>query len=263
MMTLADFQKQFMEQIYQQHKQAAMGDSADTFDTVPASQFTGAGFSVYVNNTHEALQDSLTQKFPIIEQLLGSECFRQVCRDYIYKHPLRHGNRSAYGECMDTHIAAIDALATLPYLADVARFEWAYFTSSIAISGQPITLADIQQNPEKTLIKNTSHFAIGVNYNVIDLWKFHQDPHTNTTLSLVEHPHHVLIWKDATDSMNFMACSPELADFINNCDQQPFCDALTQFMQKNAGEEKAEEKNVLFQQNFNTLISNDFFIEQV
>jgi hypothetical protein len=82
------------------------------------------GFAVYrasyLANHVEALRDV----YPVIDRLLGRDCFTALAGSYLAEHPSTHADLHRFGAGFANHLRPLEALAALPYLPDVARLEW-------------------------------------------------------------------------------------------------------------------------------------------
>ncbi|MEQ6291931.1 DNA-binding domain-containing protein [Vogesella sp. GCM10023246] len=91
----------------------------------PAPGFPAAALAVYRNNYRVGLMEMLALAYPLCRQLLGSEFFDGLTREYVRATPSRSGNLHHYGATLADFIAGFAPCAELPYLPDVARLEWA------------------------------------------------------------------------------------------------------------------------------------------
>jgi hypothetical protein len=78
----------------------------------------------YRETTLGALAGALAAIHPVCERLVGAEPFRELARRCARERPSRSADLNDYGELAD-FIAGFAPARTLPYLADVARLEWA------------------------------------------------------------------------------------------------------------------------------------------
>lgn len=83
------------------------------------------GLQVYQANAHALAERSLRAAYPVIDMMLGSTHFAALARDLWHCHPPARGDMAHWGEALPSFLASIEALADTPYLADVARVEWA------------------------------------------------------------------------------------------------------------------------------------------
>ena len=81
--------------------------------------------AVYRNNVVVSLVDALAQTFPVTHQLVGEAFFRALAQVFVRAHPPRTRVLSHYGDGLPGFVARFPPAAGLPYLADVARVEWA------------------------------------------------------------------------------------------------------------------------------------------
>jgi hypothetical protein len=68
---------------------------------------------------------ALTAAFPTVAQLVGEESFAALARALWSAQPPQRGDIGCWGEALPEFIAAAPQLAEEPYLADVARLDWA------------------------------------------------------------------------------------------------------------------------------------------
>lgn len=109
-------------------KAMLMGESVPPLfvETTVTAQQSAA---IYQHNYQEIHIATLKDTYSTVYHLTGEAYFRQLAKRYLQQHPSISGDLNHYGE----HFADfIDILLQkipndLPYLADVARFDWAYF----------------------------------------------------------------------------------------------------------------------------------------
>jgi len=82
--------------------------------------------TLYRNNTMISLREALAAAFPVVARLVGEDCFFSLARAFIRAHPPRHAAMIFYGRRMPDFITCWEPVASLPYLADVARLELAW-----------------------------------------------------------------------------------------------------------------------------------------
>lgn len=98
-----------------------------------------AGIAVYRNNIRAALTLALRLSFPAILRLLGEDCFRAHAARFICAQPPREGDLHLYGDAFAAALAGSPLAAALPYLADVARLDWAAHRALHASLAAPLT----------------------------------------------------------------------------------------------------------------------------
>ncbi|MEP3049080.1 MAG: DNA-binding domain-containing protein [Roseibium sp.] len=105
-------------------------------------------FNVYRNNVIASLSEAIGETFPAIKNLLGEEYFSALARVFVGQHPPKSPVLIWYGEEFAEFLEAFPPLAEFPYLADVARVEWAWvqaYHAEDAVPFDPAELGSIDQ----------------------------------------------------------------------------------------------------------------------
>lgn len=103
---------------------------------------------VYRNNTLANLGEALQAAYPVVHRLVGGEFFTYLAREYQRAHPSLCGDLESFGDTLAGFLETFDAVSHLPYLADVARLEWAWHTAGYAADHpafDPARLADVPE----------------------------------------------------------------------------------------------------------------------
>lgn len=80
---------------------------------------------IYQNNIFSSLVKTLKDTYPLVCKLLGDDFFYMTAKKYIEQYPSRSGNLNDYGEYFNHFLSAFAPVRTLPYLIEIANFEWA------------------------------------------------------------------------------------------------------------------------------------------
>lgn len=80
--------------------------------------------SIYRNALRSTLLNALRLSYPICERLVGAGFFATAAAAYIDVTPSRHGDLDCYGDGFGSFLESYAPAKDLPYLPDVARFEW-------------------------------------------------------------------------------------------------------------------------------------------
>ncbi|QEL56229.1 HvfC/BufC N-terminal domain-containing protein [Chromobacterium paludis] len=107
-----------------------------------------AALAVYRNNYRVGLIDTLAHSHPVCRELVGDDFFTALAREYVKTHASQSGNLHRYGADFSDFIAGFAPCAELPYLADVARLEWAVHRSYYAEDAAPMAAADLAAVPQ-------------------------------------------------------------------------------------------------------------------
>ena len=102
---------------------------------------------IYRHNTFASLTAALHAVYPVVARLVGEEFFRYAADQYIHAHPSTSGNLHDFGGRLATFLASFAPAATLPYLPDVARLEWAYHRVFHAADHPPLPLEQLAAVP--------------------------------------------------------------------------------------------------------------------
>ncbi|XDZ65515.1 DUF2063 domain-containing protein [Alphaproteobacteria bacterium LSUCC0684] len=82
-------------------------------------------FNVYRNNIRAALTGALSDNFPVVQELVGEEFFRALAGVYIQTRMPTTPVLALYGDGFADFIDGFPPVASLPYLGDIARLEYA------------------------------------------------------------------------------------------------------------------------------------------
>jgi hypothetical protein len=135
-----------------------------------APHIAGGAFSpaerldIYRNTFLSSLTAALRISYPAVHRLVGEEFFDGAAQCFIQAHPPQTAYLNAYGAGLADFLARFPAAASLPYLADVARLEWAVNLALHAEDAIPLdadALASIADVPPERLIL-TPHPSIGL-----------------------------------------------------------------------------------------------------
>ncbi|MGV3510712.1 MAG: putative DNA-binding domain-containing protein [Novosphingobium sp.] len=82
-------------------------------------------FNVYRNNYLITLRNALRSTFPVVERLVGEEFFAALAHAFAERLPPQSPIMARYGDVFPGFLESFAALSEFPYLADVARIEYA------------------------------------------------------------------------------------------------------------------------------------------
>jgi hypothetical protein len=81
--------------------------------------------AVYRHTIGSTLTNALRLSYPAVLRLVGAEFFEGAAHEFIHLHAPRSACLNDYGESLADFLAQFAPAATLPYLTEVARLEWA------------------------------------------------------------------------------------------------------------------------------------------
>jgi hypothetical protein len=132
--------------------------------------------SIYRNTFIGASITALRLTFPAVCRLVGAEFFEAAASTFAAAKPPRSGYLNDYGEAFPAFLAEFAPAASLPYIADVARLEWAVNRALHASDVEPLGLARLEAiDPEDHgRVAFVPHPSIGLvrsNYPVDAIWR--------------------------------------------------------------------------------------------
>lgn len=101
--------------------------------------------AVYRNNVRVSLVDALADTFPVVQELVGEDFFRAMAALFVRAHPPRSRVLAHYGDGLADFIACFAPADPVPYLADVARLEFARVRAFHAADEAPVPAAAVLQ----------------------------------------------------------------------------------------------------------------------
>jgi hypothetical protein len=129
-------------------RRAVLG--GDTGEIVAAIQGDGldpaARVGIYRHHAFTTLGDALQTTFPVVCRLVDKRFFAYAAHEYLRQHPPHSRCLVEYGADFADFLARFTPCEKLPYLADVARFEWALNLAATVGEAAPLhaeTLAAI------------------------------------------------------------------------------------------------------------------------
>lgn len=108
-------------------------------ERVPAS----ARLAIYRHHVRHSLTAALAATFPTVHALVGASFFARLAGDFLVQSMPVQPVLTEYGAELPSFTAGYQPAAGLPYLADVARLDWALSVAFHAGPLHPLTLADL------------------------------------------------------------------------------------------------------------------------
>jgi hypothetical protein len=138
---------------------------------------TPRGLRAYQDHAAALAERALAAAYPTLQQLLGDAAFAALARAFWHAEPPACGDIGQWGAALPGFVAADAQLAGEPYLADVARLEWAVHRAASAADARPVTGLErlahgdpaalwLQLQPGSTLLSSP--------HPVVTLWQAHR-----------------------------------------------------------------------------------------
>ena len=176
-------------------------------------------FAVYRNNVMVSLIDALADTYPVVQALVGEAFFRAMAKVFVRASPPRSRIMAYYGGDFPEFAASFAPVASLPYLADVARLEMTRVLAYHAADVPPIdpaslqaALADPEQLMSMRVALHPSLHVMASPFAVFSLWAAHQG---TTCISSVDPDKHeaVLVARNGLE-VDTLALAPGPAQFL-------------------------------------------------
>ena len=166
-------QQQLLRALWRRGGDAALGlwlrESADR---------AAHGLAAYRGNAAAIAERALAAAYPTVQQVLGDESFAQLARAFWHREPPSRGDLAQYGEALPRWLAADAQLASEPYLADVARVDWAVHTiehaADVALQPPGLSLLGELEPAQLRLRLRPGLTVLRSAWPVVAIWQAHR-----------------------------------------------------------------------------------------
>lgn len=137
-------------------------------------------FTVYRNNVASSLIGALADTFPVVQALVGEEFFRAMAGVFVRQSPPSSPLLVRYGEHFPAFVEDFVPASSLPYLADVARLEFARLQSLHAADAPSANASDLavalddERVGEMRISVHPSLRLLASGFAVVSIWAAHQ-----------------------------------------------------------------------------------------
>ena len=158
--------------------------------------------------------EALMTSFPAVVRLLGEDCFDGLATRHAAWVGSRSGNLQEYGADFPGFLAAQPELATLAWVAEVARLEWLRQEAALAASGaaaDPVALVRALAEAHDPFVRLQPHLRVcSASVPALGLWRYAMD--LGPAIAQDGSPEHVWLWRTG-DGIAMRAVEPALAAF--------------------------------------------------
>jgi hypothetical protein len=135
---------------------------------------------IYVDGYRLRLIEALEADFVALRAHLGPQRFEALCRAYIDAHPSGHWSLRYFGQHLAAFLAGAAPWREEPFVAELARFEWALVDAFDAADGPLAQLQDMagiapQHWPQLVLRPHASVQRLDLAWNAPAVWKAIKD----------------------------------------------------------------------------------------
>ncbi|MBN9540040.1 MAG: putative DNA-binding domain-containing protein [Reyranella sp.] len=212
MPTLRDLQTAFADHI--------CGQDQPALEAIVVGDTIGAAARLRVHRHHvvQSLIGALAATFPTVQAVVGGAFFRTMARAFIAHDLPRQPVLAEYGASFPAFVADYEAAATLPYLVDVGRLDWALNAAFHTSPGDCLVAADLAPMSAEEIVDLSLDLAAGAAiiqsaYPLDRIWRISQPEASNETVDLGEGGACLLVLRRADDA-TFASLDPAEAAFL-------------------------------------------------
>ncbi len=136
--------------------------------------------AVYRNNVQISLIGVLSAAFPVTSELAGKDNFAFAARRFLRAHPPSEARLLTYGADFPAWLAAFTPATKQPWLAQMARLEWARNEALFAADAAPLDPKVLAEQPADAVmsLRFVAHPAtrlIVSDFALHSLWQAHEE----------------------------------------------------------------------------------------
>ncbi|HEV8553710.1 MAG TPA: DNA-binding domain-containing protein [Casimicrobiaceae bacterium] len=164
-----------------------------------------ARLSIYRNTFYGTLSNALRLSYPAVHRLVGAEFFEAAAQKFIENNPPRSAYLDGYGGGFADFLVRFPAAASVVYLPDVARLEWAVNRALRAPDATPLEVAALLElaqgdHDRVRFVPHPSVSLVRANYPADTIWRtvLAQDDPALRAIDLTDAPVWLLVQRLAT-----------------------------------------------------------------
>lgn len=169
---LESMQKHFFEALRQERPDPMLGAS----NILPEQSW-----AIYRRNYRDGHVAALADTYNTVRDLVGIDYFNQLARRYVTNSESRSGDLNDYGidfpEFLDANLSKLPGGTTLPYLPDIARLDWCWFSqlrSSSSVSDWLAELLNLPQNGWQEVVIVPAAQLLRSEFPIHEIWHLSQ-----------------------------------------------------------------------------------------
>jgi hypothetical protein len=149
------------------------------------------GMRVHRSNVSASLRQAIEAAFPVTRALVGDAFFAALADRFVIAEPPRLGWLFAYGVRFPDFVAADGPARGVPYLADVARLEWARIHAANTSDTGELNLQALAGLAPEALAALRLHLHPAASiivspYRMFDIWWAHRQADASRSLAAIE-----------------------------------------------------------------------------
>jgi hypothetical protein len=171
--------------------------------------------AIYRRAVAANLVGALRGAHPVVVRLVGDAFFHEAARRFSRASPPASGDLNRFGSAFGGFLAAYAPAASMPWLGDVARLEWACHEASMAADGPPLDLAALARVPPSSqpglrFSLHPSARLVRSGWPILAVWEANQ-PDRDGTPDREAGEDNVLVWREAGGVRAMRLEGPEAA----------------------------------------------------
>jgi len=132
--------------------------------------------AIYSNAYRLRLIDALAANYPILEKCLGCEQFNELGQSYLKKYPSTFRSIRWFGDKLPQFLNDEMPYRDMPYLAEIAQFEWAmtlvFEASDTAIlQMEDVSVIPPESWPDIQFCVHASLHRLNLKWNTVQIWQ--------------------------------------------------------------------------------------------
>jgi hypothetical protein len=160
-------------------------EAAVAGDSIPAA----ARLRVHRHHIEQSLVAALAATFSTVQAIVGEDFFRAMAWRYVAGDLPHQPVLAEYGAGFPAFIADYEPATSLPYLADVARLDWALNLAFQSLAANHLTAADLSSLPPERVAELPLALAPGAavlrsSYPIDRIWQVSQPGAADESVAL-------------------------------------------------------------------------------
>ncbi|MFZ6689065.1 putative DNA-binding domain-containing protein [Undibacterium sp. SXout11W] len=145
-------------------------------------------FSYYRGNMTGIWASALTNAYPVLLQLVGTEFFEDMAKAYGRAYPSQSGDLNQFGAQLCDFLKDSEFITDYPYFEDIAKLEWQLHCAYYAADAKVLSLRDAliaaeQCGQDLASASLLTHPAVGLYaspLSAVEIWLAHQEGELTT-----------------------------------------------------------------------------------
>jgi hypothetical protein len=156
--------------------------------------------NLYSRAYHVRLREGLASNYPAVAKVLGEADFAELAEEYIAAHDSRFFSIRFYGHALAHFVASEPSYKSVPFLADLARWEWAMAEVFDAADADSIDASELTdwQPAEWASLRVTFHPSVrlmSLIWNAPQIWQALMDDAERPRARQERQPVTWLLWR--------------------------------------------------------------------